>query len=145
MYRHLVQLLIQKQLAKKLVSTSIVASQYRKLTSSNHIDAVAQYLKSGARLGVEVFDELLHYGLNLLLPVYKKFVLNNKYNVLVHKHLEIMNEIYDVYATVIQCQFRRFHAINVVAKVRNEFTEARTTAEIAANKKKKHRSRDEDT
>ena len=74
-YRHLVQTLIQKHLAKALVRTSDVARLYRQVTPPEHIQAVLAFLKQGISVTVEVFDDMLFHALRVLVPAYKIFFL----------------------------------------------------------------------
>lgn len=76
-YRHLVQTLIQKHLAKALVKTSDVARLYRQVTPPEHIHAVLAFLKQGISVTVDVFDDMLYHALRVLAPAFKIFYLRH--------------------------------------------------------------------
>lgn len=107
-YRHLIQHIIQKQLAKKLVQTSEIARLYRTVTSKQHIEAVVQFLKYGVPLNIEIFDQLLMHCLNCLIPVYRSFLLFHPDGAIIRDHqIAVIAEAYDVSATIIQCAIRK--------------------------------------
>ncbi len=113
-YRHLVQHLIQRQLAKSLVATSDVAKLYRSVTSKAHVELVSQFLKFGVPLGIETFDQLLKHSLELLVPVYRSFLLFSEDGAIMRDNqIHIIAEALDVSATIIQCVWRRKHAKDV--------------------------------
>ena len=76
-YRHLVQTLIQKHLAKALVKSSDVARLYRQVTPPEHIRSVLGFLKEGISVTVDVFDDMLYHALRVLAPAFKIFYLRH--------------------------------------------------------------------
>lgn len=76
-FRHLVQTLIQKHLAKSLVKTSEVARIYRHVTPPEHIQSIIHFLKDGIAVGVDAFDDMLYYCLKALVPAFKIFYLRH--------------------------------------------------------------------
>jgi hypothetical protein len=106
--RHLVQHLLQKQLAKSLVASSLVARKYRELTSAAHIESVMQFLRFGIPLSVEAFDQLLMFALRLLVPVFRNFLLFDPAGAIIRDNqIEVIAEAFDVSATVVQCMLRK--------------------------------------
>lgn len=76
-FRHLVQTLIQKQLAKSLVKSSDVARLYRQVTPPERLHAVLLFLKEGVSVGPEVFDDMLFHCLKVLVPAFMIFYLRH--------------------------------------------------------------------
>ena len=144
-YRHLVQHMIQKQLAKKLVSTSEIARLYRTVTSKEHIEQVVQFLKFGVPLNIEIFDQLLKHCLDRLVPIYRKFLLFHPDGAIIRDNqIHIIAEALDVSATIIQCVWRRKHAkarCKVLADKRDQLREENRQRILSHQRKRPVRNR----
>jgi hypothetical protein len=121
LYQHLVQHMIQRQLSKKLATRSLVAQQYRQLTSKSHLEQVVEFLKHGMPVSVQAFDELLRYTILLLTPEFKRFLLFEPAGVILRNNIpEMIAEVYHVAAVIIQCMARRKRARRRVKEQRAE-------------------------
>ena len=100
--------LIQKQLSKSQIHRSEVAKLYRELTDQNSINAVVEFLKNGAYLSVDAFDQLLYHCMEVLLPLYEQFLLREPLGDIVRENCHsLMSELYNTSALIIQNAARR--------------------------------------
>ena len=105
-YRHLIQHMVQKFLAKSLVDSSPLAKKYRKVTSEEHINAVAQFLHYGLPCGIEVFDSILFYCLKHLGSEYLFFFLRDGGAGLRDRKPEDMSDALNALVQRVQIPFR---------------------------------------
>lgn len=139
-YRHLVQHMIQRQLAKKLVATSEIARLYRTVTSKEHIEQVVQFLKFGVPLNIEIFDQLLKHCLDRLVAIYRNFLLFHPDGAIIRENqIHIIADALDVSATIIQCVFRRRSAkkrCKILSDERNRVREENRQRILAHQRKR---------
>ena len=78
-FRGLVQIMVQKYLAKSLVDTCLsgIAKAYREVTSEEHVKSVSNFMHYGVPLTVEVFDAILLHSLHQLQGQYLLFYLRD--------------------------------------------------------------------
>ena len=135
-YRYLIQDLVQKQLAKKLIPISEMAQLYRDLTSPEHIRLVVDYLKYGAQPTVEVFDALLQYALEKLVVVYRVFLLYAPQGELLRAtKVEVISEAFYTSALIIQTAWRRKASERLVGAAQ-QFRETRLQEAAEAEKRR---------
>ena len=112
-YRHLIGHIIQKLLSKSLVGVSEVARLFRQLTPKEKIESIVQFLKNGSALDMSVFNSLLVRAIELLSPVYRRFLFHSKAAALIRENnVYLMAEATYVAAALIQAVWRRHRVVN---------------------------------
>jgi hypothetical protein len=130
-FRHLVQTLIQKQLAKSLVKSSDVARLYRQVTPPEHLHAVLLFLKEGVSVGPEVFDDMLFHCLKVLVPAFMIFYLRHGgagiKDVYIDNTAQAMHSLAIVVQQVWRCKLARLRVqrkkVNVLEALRLKLEE----------------------
>lgn len=107
-YRHLVQHLIQKELSKSLVKVSDVARVFRETTDALDLKNITQFMQHGIPVKVDVFDKMMLWTMQFLLPEYTTFM-HGSGGIYLQKNVpDIGAEFYSINCTLIQCAIRRF-------------------------------------
>jgi hypothetical protein len=128
-FRHFVQTLIQKQLAKSLLKTSDVARLYRHVTSPEHISAVVTFLKEGISVSVEAFDEMLFHCMRVLVPAFAIFLLRHGGAGMRENSPEVTAQALHGYAVCVQVRWRGTLARIKVKKMKDGIAEAKRKKE----------------
>jgi hypothetical protein len=123
-YRHFVQRILQKCLAKSLVSKLEIAKRFRQITSEKKIASVVDFLHNATPLDIVVFDDLLFLTLKQLVPTYRQFLVHAPAGQIIRDSVEsVISTSLNVAATMMQCLFRRRHAKIVVVALRTRNAE----------------------
>ena len=69
--------MVQKYLARSLVSTCAIAKAYREVTSEEDMKKVSAFMHHGVPIAAEVFDAILLHCLQVLAPQYLLFYLRD--------------------------------------------------------------------
>lgn len=77
LFRQIVQIMVQKYLAKSMVDTCAIAKAYRLVTSEEDMKKVSGFMHHGVPITAEVFDAILLFCLGQLAPQYLLFYLRD--------------------------------------------------------------------
>lgn len=77
LFRQIVQIMVQKYLAKSMVDTCAIAKAYREVTSEEDLKKVSAFMHHGIPITAEIFDAILLHCLKELAPQYLLFYLRD--------------------------------------------------------------------